>query len=111
MVVLAGEQRPRFKFGDKAIRCGEFPIQLFQQIVSLFRVGLFLRKIDVRVDVSGDRIEPLICRNLLFSALPFPEYALRGFLIAPEIGFGDARFQAFQALAVLRRVKDNSARA
>jgi len=111
MVVLAGEQRLRFEIRNVNIRGPEFPIQLFQQIVSLFRVGLFLRKMDVRVDVPGDRIEPLICRDLLFSALPFPEYALRGFLIAPEIGFGDARFQAFQALAVLRRVKDNSARA
>jgi hypothetical protein len=36
---------------------------------------------------------------------------LRGFLIAPEIGVGGFGFQRLQAVAVLRRVKDNSARA
>jgi hypothetical protein len=36
---------------------------------------------------------------------------LRGFLIVPETGIGDARFEGFQAFALLRRVKDSSARA
>jgi hypothetical protein len=35
---------------------------------------------------------------------------LCGFLIVPEIGVGDARFEGLQALAVLRRVKDSSER-
>jgi hypothetical protein len=47
---------------------------------------------------------------LLFGALAFAENALRGFLIVPEIGVGDARFENFQALAVLRCVKDSSER-
>jgi hypothetical protein len=33
---------------------------------------------------------------------------LRGFLIIPEIGLGDARFEGFQALAMWRGVKDSS---
>jgi hypothetical protein len=36
---------------------------------------------------------------------------LGGFLIAPKIWCGDAGFESFQALAMLRCVKDNSARA
>jgi len=48
---------------------------------------------------------------LFFGALAFAEDALCGFLIVPEIGGGNARFKSFQALAVLRGVKDSSARA
>jgi hypothetical protein len=33
---------------------------------------------------------------------------LRGFLIVPEVGLGDAGFQGFQAFAVMGRVKESS---
>jgi hypothetical protein len=36
---------------------------------------------------------------------------LRFFLIVPEVGIGGARFQRLQLRAILRNVKDNSARA
>jgi hypothetical protein len=45
---------------------------------------------------------------LLFGALAFAENALRGFLIAPEIGVGDAGFERLQSFAVGFGVKDNS---
>jgi hypothetical protein len=77
----------------------------------LLDVGLFLGEMDVRLDVAGDGRELLVRGNVLFGALPFAENALRSFLIAPEIGIGDARFEGLQALAVVRRVKDSSARA
>jgi hypothetical protein len=36
---------------------------------------------------------------------------LCGFLVVPERGIGDARFEKLHALAVLRGVKDSSVRA
>jgi len=77
----------------------------------LFCIRFFLREVDIRLDVAGERCQFGICADLLFSALPIAEYALRCFLVVPEIGIGDAGFESFQALAVLRRVKDSSARA
>jgi len=47
---------------------------------------------------------------LIFDALAVAEDALRFFLIAPEIGVGGARFEGFQAGAVLWSVKESSAR-
>jgi hypothetical protein len=110
VIVLAGEERLGFEFGDVGIRGGEFAVQLFQQIVFLLRVGLFQREIDVRLDVPGDGGEFFIRGDLLFGALAVTENALCGFLIAPEIGIGSPRFEGFQALAILRRVKDSSVR-
>jgi len=66
---------------------------------------------DVRLDVAGDGGELLVGGDLFFGALAFAENALCGFLIVPEIGGGDARFESLQALAVLGGVKDSSARA
>jgi hypothetical protein len=111
VIVLAGEERLRFEFGDVVIRRGKFPVQLFQQIVLLFGVGLFLREINIGLNVASDRGKLFVCGNLFFGALPLAENALRRFLIVPEIGIGDARFENFQALVILRRVKDSSARA
>jgi len=76
----------------------------------LLDIGFFLSEMDVRLDVAGDGRELFVRGNLLFGALPFAENALCRFLIAPEIGIGDARFERLQALPVLRRVKDSSAR-
>ncbi len=111
MIVLSGEQRPGFQFGDVAIRGVELAVQLFQQIILLLDVGLFLREMDVRFDIAGDGRKLLVRGNLFFGALALAKNALSSFLIAPEMGFGDARFESLQALAVLRRVKDSSARA
>jgi hypothetical protein len=47
---------------------------------------------------------------LLFGALAVAKNALCGFLIVPEIGVGDARFERLQTFTVLRGVKDNSER-
>ena len=66
---------------------------------------------DVRLDVAGDGGELLVGGDLFFGALAFAENALCGFLIVPEIGGGDARFESLQAPAVLGGVKDSSARA
>jgi hypothetical protein len=110
VIVFAGEQRPSFKFGDESIRCGEFAVELLQQVVFLLRVGFFLRKMNIGLDVAVDGGELFIGGNLLFRAFPVAENALRGFLVVPEIGIRDARFEGFQALAILGRVKDSSAR-
>jgi len=77
----------------------------------LLDVGLFLREMDVRLDVAGEGRELLVRSDLFLGALAFAENTLCGFLIVPEIGGGDTRFECFQALAVLRGVKDSSARA
>jgi hypothetical protein len=65
---------------------------------------------DVRFNVAGKRGEFFVRGNLLFGALAVAENTLCGFLIVPKIGIGYAGFECFQALAVLRRVKDNSER-
>ena len=111
MVALTGEQRLGFQFGNVAIRSVDLAVQLLEQIVFLFDVGFFLGEMDVRLNVAGDGCELLVRSNLFFGPLPFSENALCSFLIAPKIGVGDARFENLQALPVLRRVKDSSARA
>jgi len=111
MIVFAGEQRLGFEFGDVVIRGVEFTVQFFQQIVLLFRVGFFLCEVDVRLAVAGDGGKLFVRSNLLFGALALAKNGLRSFLIVPETGIGDARLESFQALAVLRCVKDSSARA
>jgi hypothetical protein len=45
---------------------------------------------------------------LIFGALAVAQNRLRGVLIVPEIGLSNAGFQRLQALAMRRRVKDNS---
>jgi hypothetical protein len=110
VVGLAGEKRSGFQFGDVAIGGVELALKLFQKVVLLLNVGLFLSEMDVRLDVAGDGGELFVGGNLFFGALTLAENALRGFLIAPEIGVGDARFESFQAFAILRGVKDSSAR-
>jgi hypothetical protein len=76
----------------------------------LLRVGLFQREIDVRLDIAGNGSELFVGGNLFFGAFAVAQNALRCFLIAPEIGIGDARFEGFQALAILGSVKDSSGR-
>jgi hypothetical protein len=110
VIVFAGKQRLGFQLGDVGIGGGEFAVQLFQKIVFLLRVGLFQREIDVRLDIAGGGCELFVRGNLFFGALAVAQNGLRGFLIAPEIGIGDARFEGFQAFAVLRGVKDSSGR-
>jgi hypothetical protein len=73
-------------------------------------VGLFPDEMDVGLDVAGNGRQPLVSGNLFLGALALAENALCSFLIAPEIRIGDARFQGFQALAVLWGVKDSSER-
>ena len=111
MVGLSGEERPGLQFGDVGIRCIELAIQLFEQIVLLLDVGLFLREMNIRFDVAGEGRELFVRGNLFFGALALAENALCSFLIVPERGIGDARFERLQALAVLRGVKDSSVRA
>jgi hypothetical protein len=67
-----------------------------------------VRQGDVGLDIAGQRGELGVGGNLIFAALAVAENGLRGFLVVPEVGLGDARFQGFQALAVLRGVKENS---
>ncbi len=111
MIGLPREECFSFQFGDVGIRRVELPVQLFQQIVLLLDVGFFLSEMDVRLDVAGDGRELLVRGDLFFGSFPLAENTLCGFLIVPETGIGDARFESLQALAVLRRVKDSSARA
>ena len=111
MIGLAGEERSGFQFRDKAIGGVELTVQLFQKVVLLLNVGLFLSEMNICFDVAGDGGELLVSSNLFLGALAFAENALSGFLIVPEIGVGDALFESLQALPPLRCVKDSSARA
>ena len=111
MVVLAGEERLRFEFGDVGVCGSEFAVQFLEQIILLFGVGFFLSKMNVSFDITGNRSQFFVGGNLLFGAFAFAQNTLRGFLVVPESGIGDAGFEGLQALAILWRVKDNSARA
>jgi len=66
---------------------------------------------NIGFDIANERSKFFVGGNLIFGALAIAEDALRRFLIAPEIGIGYASLQGFQALAILWRVKDSSARA
>jgi hypothetical protein len=110
VIGFSRKQRPGFQFGDVGVRGVELAVQFLQEIVLLLDVGLFLSEMDVRLNVAGDGRELRVGSYLFFGALALAQNALRRLLIVPEIGFGDARFESFQALAVLRRVKDSSAR-
>ena len=111
MVGLSGEERPGLQFGDVSVRGVELVVQVFQKIVLLLDVGFFLSEMNIGFDVAGERREFIVRGNLFFGALTLAENALCSFLIVPESGIGDARFERLQVLAVLGRVKDNSVRA
>jgi len=110
VIVFAGEQRSRFEFADVSVGGSEFAAKFFEKVFALRGVGLGMSELDVGFDVSRERDELGIGRDLVFGTFAFFEDALRFFLIAPEIGAGYALFERFQASAVLLRVKDNSAR-
>jgi hypothetical protein len=63
---------------------------------------------DVRIEIAGKRIKLFVSGDLIFGALAIAQDGLRGFLVVPEIGRGDAVFQGLQAFAMGRGVKDNS---
>jgi hypothetical protein len=65
---------------------------------------------NIGFDIAGEGSKFFVGGNLFFGALAISEDALRRFLIVPEIGIGYASLQGFQALAILWRVKDSSAR-
>ena len=66
---------------------------------------------NIGFEIAGERSKFFVSGNLIFGALAIAQDALRRFLIAPEIGISCASLEGFQALAILRRVKDSSARA
>jgi hypothetical protein len=76
----------------------------------LFGVGFAFGELDVRLDVAGERFQLLIGGELILDAFAVAKNALGFFLIVPEIGVGSARFEGFQARAVLGSVKENSER-
>jgi hypothetical protein len=48
--------------------------------------------VDIGFHVAGNRGEFFVGGNLFLGAFSLAEDSLGGFLIAPEIGIGDARF-------------------
>jgi hypothetical protein len=109
MIVFAGEQRLGLELRDIALRVGELAVELFQEIVALLGVRFFPSKADVGVDVTCVSGEFCVGVDLLFGTPAFAQDALRSFLIVPKVRLGDACFQGFQALAMLRGVKESSA--
>jgi len=64
--------------------------------------------VDVGFEIAGERGELVVGGDLVFGAFAVAQDGLRGFLIVPEIGLGDAGLEGFQALAMRRGVKDSS---
>jgi len=63
---------------------------------------------NVSIEIAGKRSELLVRGDLIFGAFAVAQDGLRGFLIVPEIGSGDALFEGVQSFAMRRSVKDNS---
>jgi hypothetical protein len=72
-------------------------------------VGFTAGQFNVGINVAGNGGKPGVSCNLIVGVLALFQYALRLFLIVPEIGIADAFFEGLQARAILRRVKDSSA--
>jgi hypothetical protein len=66
---------------------------------------------NIGFEIAAERSKFLVSGNLIFGALAIAQDTLCGFLVVPEIWIGCASLEGFQALAILRRVKDSSARA
>ena len=66
---------------------------------------------NIGFEIAVERSKFFVCSNLFFGAFAIAQDALCGVLVVPEIGIGNAGFEDFQALAILWRVKDSSARA
>jgi hypothetical protein len=108
VIAFAGEQRFGFEVGDVSFRVVQLAIEFFEEIVALLGVGFFLSEVDVGVQIAGERGEFFVSGDLIFGALAIAQDGLRGFLIVPELGLGDAGFEGFQAFAMGSSVKDNS---
>jgi hypothetical protein len=93
VVAFAGEQRFGFQVGDVIFSGAELAVELFEQIVALLGVGFLLCEMNVGIEIAGKRSELFVGGNLIFGALAIAQEGLRGFLIVPEIGRGDARFE------------------
>jgi hypothetical protein len=111
VIAFTREQRFGFQVGDIIFSGTELAVELFEQIVALLGVGFFLREMNVGIQIAGERSELFVGGNLILGALTIAQERLRGFLIVPEIGRRDPRFEGFQAFAVRRGVKDSSERA
>jgi hypothetical protein len=76
----------------------------------LFGVRLALGQLNVGFQVAAEGRKFFVRGQIFFRALAVPQYFLRGFLIAPEIGISGALVQRFQLGAIVLDVKDSSAR-
>jgi hypothetical protein len=108
MIGLAGKQRAGFLLADIIFGGSELSIEIFQKLLALLGVAFFLGEADVGFDVIRKTSELIVGADLLFRALAVAQHRLRSFLIVPELGPGDAGFERFQKLTMLRSVKENS---
>ena len=110
VIGLAGEQRTSLLFRDVALRSSQLVVKIFEQSFPLPRIGFFSSESDVGLDVAAQGGKFGIGRDLILGALAVAQDRLRRFLVVPEVRLGNAFFEGFQALAMLRRVKENSGR-
>jgi hypothetical protein len=108
VIAFAGEQRFGFEVGDVSFRVVQLAVEFFQEIVALLGVGFFLGEVDVGIEIAGERGQLVVGGDLIFGAFAIAQDGLCRFLIVPEVGLGDARFQRFQAFAMGSGVKDSS---
>ncbi len=72
----------------------ELAIEIFEEIVGAGRRWFLpAARRDVGFDVAGERGELVVRGDLVFGAFAVAQDGLRGFLIVPEIGIGDAGFE------------------
>jgi hypothetical protein len=69
MIAFAGEQCLRFQLRDVIFGVAQLAIELLEQVVALLGVGLFLREVNVSVEVAGERNKLFVRADLIFGSL------------------------------------------
>src|SRR5262249_39796257 len=90
VIVFAGVQGRRFEAGDEIFGADQLAIEILEEVVALLGVGFFAGEGDVGFDVAGERLDLAFGSDLVFGALAIAQNGLRGGLVVPEIGRGDA---------------------
>ena len=84
-VVLTGEQRDRFQFGNVGVGGVDFALDFAKQRIALGNIGFFLGEMKIRFDVAGRERELRVGGDDFLRDFALLENSLRLFLVLPEI--------------------------
>jgi len=110
-IAFAGEQRFGFELRDVLVGGVKLLVGIAQDGIALCDVALFVREMQISVDVAGDAREFLFGGDAALRTFTLLKDLLRLFLILPEVLLGAGCFEFRQKFPMAGNVKDNSARA